>query len=143
MNVNKFNAEGYQDPTAYEALKAIKNKEREYFAYRPIVYICSPYAGDIEKNVKAARSYSRFAVDAGYIPFAPHLLFTQFLDDSNPDDRKLGMFFGNAFMSKCAELWVFGELISEGMQAEIKRAKWKNIHIRYFTKNCEEVSKNA
>lgn len=67
MNVNKFNAEGYQDPTAYEALKAIKNKEREHFVYRPIVYICSPYAGDIEKNVKAARRYSQFAVDADYI----------------------------------------------------------------------------
>ena len=32
---------------------------------RPLVYICSPYAGDILSNIGAARSYSRFAVDYG------------------------------------------------------------------------------
>lgn len=143
MSVNKFNSEGYKDPTAYEALTNIEKKEHAIFAYRPIVYICSPYAGDIENNIKAAQRYSRFAVDTGYIPFAPHLLFTQFLDDTDPDERKLGMFFGNAFMSKCSELWVFGDRISEGMQTEIKHAKRKNFRIRYFTENCEEVQENA
>lgn len=143
MSVNKFNSEGYKDPTAYEALTAIENKEREIFAFRPIVYICSPYAGDIENNVKAARRYCRFAVDVGYIPFAPHLLFTQFMNDTDSYERKLGLFFGNALMSKCAELWVFGSNISEGMQTEIKRARWKNFRIRYFTENCEEVQKDA
>lgn len=38
-------------------------------------------------------------------------------------------------MSKCAEIWVFGSRISSGMEAEIKRAKWKGYHLRYFTKN--------
>lgn len=132
MSVNKFNSEGYKDPTAYEALTNIEKKEHEIFAYRPIVYICSPYAGDIENNVKAAQRYSRFAVDAGYIPFAPHLLFTQFLNDADTNERKLGLFFGNALMSKCAELWVFGDRISEGMQTEIKRAKRKKLPYSLF-----------
>ena len=139
MSIDKRNNEGYFDPTAYEALYMIEKEERALRAFRPIVYICSPYAGDIEKNVKAAQGYSRFAVDKGFIPVAPHLLFPQFLNDADPDERELGLFFGNALMSKCAEVWVFGSTISAGMETEIKRAKWKDYRLRYFTENCEEV----
>lgn len=105
------------------------------------MYICSPYAGDVEGNTAAARRYSRFAVEAGYIPIAPHLLFPQFLDDNKPKERELGLFFGNAILSKCAEMWVFGDRISEGMEAEIKRATWKGHRIRYFRETCEEVTR--
>ena len=129
MSISKYNSEGYPDPTAHGALEIIEQEEHALRAFRPIVYICSPYAGDIEANVTAARRYSRFAVDAGYIPIAPHLLFP----------RELGLFFGNALMSKCSEVWVFGSHISEGMKAEINRAKWKNYRLRYFTEQCQEV----
>ena len=133
------NAEGYPDPTAFEAFCAIEKEEKALRAFRPFVYICSPYAGDVENNVAAARRYSRFAVETGYIPIAPHLLFPQFLDDTNPKERELGLLFGNALLSKCAEMWVFGHRISAGMDAEIKRAVWKGHRIRYFTEACEEV----
>lgn len=139
MSISKLNAERYYDPTAYEALSAIEKEERALRAFRPIVYICSPYAGEVSKNVENARRYSRFAVDQGYIPLAPHLLFPQFLNDHNPKERQLGLFFGNALMSKCTEVWVFGSRISSGMEDEIKRARWKNYRIRYFTDSCEEV----
>ena len=139
MSVDKFNSEGYYDPTAYEAMSTVEKEERALRAFRPIVYICSPYAGEIEKNVKAAQEYSRFAVEKGYIPIAPHLLFPQFLNDANPRERQLGLFFGNALMSKCSEIWVFGSRISAGMETEINRAKWKNYRLRYFTETCEEV----
>lgn len=118
MSISKFNSEGYHDPTAYDALSSIENEARALRAFRPIVYICSPFAGDIEKNVVATRTYSRFAVEQGYIPIAPHLLFPQFLDDSDPKERELGLFFGNAIMSKCSEVWVFVSHISSGMEAE-------------------------
>ena len=110
-------------------------------AFRPIIYICSPFSGDVDGNVAAAQHYSRFAVDKGYIPVAPHLLVPQFLDDNDPNERQLGLFFGNALMSKCAEVWVFGSTISAGMEAEIKRATWKDYRLRYFTEECEEVQK--
>lgn len=135
----KYNNEGYYDPTAHEALLSVEKEEQALRAFRPIVYICSPYAGEIDKNVKAAQRYSHFAVKEGYIPVAPHLLFPQFLNDADPKERKLGLFFGNALMSKCSEVWVFGENISSGMEAEIKRAKWKNYRLRYFTEDCKEV----
>lgn len=143
MSINKFNCEGYYDPTTYEALTNIEQEERALRAFWPIIYICSPFSGAVDENIAAAQRYSRFAVDNGCIPFAPHLLFPQFLDDNNPKERQLGLFFGNALMSKCAEVWVFGSNISAGMETEIKRAKWKDYRLRYFTENCEEVIDHA
>ncbi len=134
------NAEGHSDPTAFEAFCALEKEEKALRAFRPIVYICSPFAGDIENNTAAARRYSRFAVESGYIPIAPHLLFPQFLNDGDPKERELGLVFGNAILSKCAEMWVFGDRISEGMETEIKRATWKGHRIRYFSEACEEVT---
>ena len=141
MSINKLNSEGYYDPTAYEAMTLVEKEERALRAFRPIVYICSPFSGDVEGNIESAQRFSRFAVDKGYIPIAPHLLFPQFLNDNDPKERQLGLFFGNALMSKCAEVWVFGSIISPGMAAEIKRAKWKDYRLRYFNENCVEVQK--
>lgn len=138
MRAEKYNSEGYYDPTAYEALANICGEQK--FAFRPIVYICSPYAGDVDSNVVSAQKYCRYAVDTGYIPLAVHLLYPQFMDDNDPHERALGMFFGSALMSKCAEVWVFGKYISQGMQEEIRRAGWKNIPVRYFTEECQEVT---
>lgn len=59
MSINKFNSEGYYDPTAYEAMTAVEKEERALRAFRPIVYICSPYAGDVPTNVENARKYRR------------------------------------------------------------------------------------
>lgn len=139
MSISKYNSEGYPDPTAHDALEVIVEREKSLHAFRPIVYICSPYAGNIEANITAARRYSRFAVDAGYIPITPHLFFPQFLDDTNQQERELGLFFGNILMDKCTEVWVFGDRISKGMNAEINRAKRKNYRLRYFTEKCQEV----
>lgn len=141
MSIDKYNAEGYYDPTAYEAMSIIEKEERALRAFRPLVYICSPYAGDIENNVKAAQGYSRFAVRKGYIPIAPHLLFPQFMNDADPKERKLALLFGNFLMSKCSEIWVFGEHISTGMEAEIKQARQKKYRLRFFKESCEEVQK--
>ena len=143
MSIEKYNAERYADPTAYAAMTNIEKEEKALYTFRPIVYICSPYAGDVESNVRAAQRYSRFAVDRGYLPIAPHLLFPQFMNDRDVKERQLGMFFGNVLMSKCAEVWVFGSRISSGMEAEIERAKRKNYTVRYFDAELKEVTNNA
>lgn len=139
--MNKFNAEHYDDPTPHQALNAIEAEKKAARAYRPMVYICSPYSGDVAGNVENARRYSRFTFEQGYIPIAPHLLFTQFLDDSAPMEREMGMHFGNVLMSLCREVWVFGDTISPGMDAEIRRARWKNYRLRFFTNDLKEVEK--
>lgn len=141
---SKRNSEGYSSPTEYEALTRIEKEEKvaaKAAAFRPVVYICSPYSGDTERNVENARRYSRFAVDRHYLPITPHIYFTQFMDDNVPEERNTAIFMNWVLISKCVELWVFGETISSGMKAEIERAKRKKMKIRYFTEELEEVCK--
>ena len=142
MGISRSNREGSSHPPSHAALSGIRREERAARrAYRPLVYICSPFAGDIEGNTQKARRYSRFAVKSGAIPLAPHLLFPQFLDDTKPAERAIGMFMGMVLLAKCEQLWVFGKTISTGMAAEIEKAEKRDMVIRYFTENCEEVSK--
>ena len=58
---------------------------------RPLIFVCSPYRGDMETNTQNARQYCRLVMEQGGIPFAPHLLFTQFLDDAIPKERERGL----------------------------------------------------
>lgn len=148
MRFSKFNSEGYYDPTTYEALKNVDRAQREARqqelkkstpGFRPLVYICSPYSGDTVVHTRNAQRYCRFAVDQRCIPLAPHLLFPQFMDDTNSRDRTLALFMGNVLMGKCQEVWVFGENISAGMSQEIDQAERHNMIIRYFSSQCTEV----
>lgn len=136
MAISKFNSEGYFDPTTYEALSNVEKEERAA-RYRPLVYICSPFSGDISGNIDRARRYSRFAVDEKAIPLAPHLLFPQFMDEST--ERELAVFMDMVLLGRCEQVWVFGSHISDGMAAEIEKAKRKQIRIRYFTEDCKEA----
>jgi hypothetical protein len=142
MSINKYNSEGYRDPTVYEALRRIE-KEAKKTPFKPIIFICSPFAGDTERNLERARGYSRFVVNQNAIPLAPHLLFPQFMDDGDQEQRDLGLFFGMVLMSKCQELWVFGKNITKGMAVEIEKAKRCGLPIRYFTECCKEVEGDA
>jgi len=142
MSINKYNAEGYLDLTAYEALLAT-TREAKKAAFRPLVFICSPLAGDVEHNLEQARRFCRFAVTKGAIPLAPHLLFPQFMDDSDKIERNLAIFMGLVLLSKCHELWCFGNKISSGMAIELEKAKRLGIPIRHFTGQCAEVKQSV
>ena len=98
---NLYNSEGYFSPTEFEAFTRIEKAEKEA-AYRPVVYICSPYSGDTERNIENAKKYSRFAVDRNYLPITPHIYFTQFMDDEIPEERKTAIFMNRVLLSKCA-----------------------------------------
>ncbi len=132
MEIDLHNNEGYVDPTPHEAFRNMSRNRILSKRFRPVVYICSPYRGDMAGNVQRAREYCRFAVKKGAIPYAPHLLMPQFMDDDDEDERNLALFMGQVMLDKCAELWVFGTCITEGMQGEIERAKGKRKRIRYF-----------
>jgi len=142
MGISKYNAEGYLDLTAYEALLAT-TREAKKAAFRPLVFICSPLAGDVEHNLEQARRFCRFAVTKGAIPLAPHLLFPQFMDDSDKIERNLAIFMGLVLLSKCHELWCFGNKISSGMAIELEKAKRLGIPIRHFTGQCAEVKQSV
>lgn len=140
------NAEGYADPTAAAAISTVVREEKMAARHlamtaapSPLVYICSPYRGDTEANAERAKGYCRFAVSKKAIPFAPHLLYPQFLDDADRNEREIGLGCGMAILKRCEQIWVFGERISEGMAGEISSAKKYGIPIRYFNRRCQEV----
>ncbi len=99
------------------------------------VYICSPLRGNYEENTKNAIDYCRNAILRGdlfgpaILPIAPHIYFTQFLDDTVPREREKGLSLGLSLLSKCDELWIYGKTISEGMKGEISAAARMNIPI--------------
>ena len=132
------NASGYIDPTAYEALQDILQEARaKRLGFMPLTYICSPYRGDVEQNLQNARRYCAFALSQGALPVAPHLLFPQFLGAE--ETRELALYMGLILLSKCRELWFFGDTVSEGMKREISRARWRGMIVRHFTSDCKEV----
>lgn len=51
-----------------------------------MTYICSPCRGDYEKNITKAQEYCREALLEGLLPIAPHVYFTQFIDDTHPKE---------------------------------------------------------
>lgn len=95
-----------------------------------LIYIASPYAGDIEKNVAFAQRACRYAIHQGYIPIAVHLLYPQMLDDGEPAERELGLQLGQQLLRRCDELWVCGDRISSGMAREISEANHLSIPVK-------------
>ena len=132
------NAEGYADPTAGAAIASVTREEKAK-TYKPLVYVCSPFSGDIETNTENAKRYCRFAVDSNAIPLAPHLHYPSFMREDDPAEREMGLFFGIVLLGKCDELWVFGEKVSVGMAKEIEIAEKRGMRIRRFNSKCEEV----
>ena len=128
--MERKNHEGYADPTAYAALTRVIRQNR-------FAYICSPYRDNPRVNIMRARHYCKFAVSKGRIPIAPHLYFPQFMSEEMERERVMQMNF--ELLKLCSEVWVFGDRITEGMEAELARGGRLRKKIRYFTTKCEEV----
>ena len=125
MGADKFNGSGCFDKTAYKVMRREKRKKR-----LSLVYICSRYAGDVEKNVDAAKKYCRFVLNQNVVPLAPHLLYPRFMDDSKEQD--LVRTINKVLLGRCDKVWVFGETISSGMGYELKLARNFKKPIKYF-----------
>ena len=107
--------------------------------YYPLVYVCSPYRGNVDENVINARKYSRFTFDEKNIPITPHLLYPQFINDNDLFERNIAIHKINyVLIGLCKEMWVFGDVITEGMEREILIAKKRKMRIRYFSKDLKE-----
>lgn len=104
------------------------------------MYICSPYSGDVEKNVGLSRALCAHAVSRNKVPLAPHLHFPQFMDDTGAADRELAMFFNRVLLSKCEKIWVYMARVSAGMRAQIECAHHLELPITYFDTDFQEVT---
>ena len=95
-----------------------------------LVYIASPYAGDVEGNVAFAKAACRYAAAQGCTPVAVHLMYPQFLDDRVPKEREAGLRMGRRVLAACEEIWLCGERMSAGMKAEEAEAKRLGLSIQ-------------
>lgn len=104
------------------------------------VYICSPCRGDYENNIQRAKEFSRAAVERGCIPITPHIYLTQFMDDTIPAERELGLSIGRELVLMCDELWAFGiDCPTAGMTAEIELARERGIPVRNGYEAISEI----
>jgi hypothetical protein len=96
------------------------------------VILESPFAGEVERNIKYARECVKDCLKRGEAPIASHLLYTQegILDDNVPEERKLGTEAGLVW-KEVAELHVFyiDYGISKGMQYGMEYATKNKIPV--------------
>jgi hypothetical protein len=100
----------------------------------PLVIIESPFAGDVDTNVKYARACMRDSLNRGESPFAMHLLYTQegILNDNVLEERNRGIEAGLAWGKHASKTIVYTDLgITPGMEKGIQRAKDEGREIEY------------
>lgn len=90
------------------------------------VVVESPYAGDIDKNLRYLRACMSDCIHRREAPYASHALYTQpgVLKDEVPEERKLGIEAGFAFRGRLHKTIVYTDLgYSTGMRYGIKHAE--------------------
>lgn len=134
------NSEGYMDLVPHKAILNVKREKKteSKSAFRPLVYICAPFSGNIEGNKKKAAEFAHYAYKQGCIPITPHLLFP-FMNDESKQERELALHMDLVLMGKCQEVWVLSERITASMSAEIEKAQRRRQAVRYFRNDFTEV----
>ena len=91
------------------------------------VYIISRYRAFTERgrefNRRVARYFCRKVILEGKQPIAPHLYYTQFLDDGDERERRIGTQIGIKELREADEflLILIDGKISKGMRREIRQ----------------------
>ena len=108
------------------------------------VILESPYAGNVEENIKYARACVLDSLMRDEAPLASHLLYTQegILRDAVPKERRRGILAGHKWLVVAEAVVVYTDRgLSPGMKQAIAGAKELNIPIEYrslYVKSGEE-----
>lgn len=103
------------------------------------VNIESPFAGNVEENVRYLRACMQDCLLRGEAPFASHALYTLegVLDDDVPEQRRLGMDAGFEINARLDATVVYTDLgMSTGMEEGIQRALDDQRSVEYRTLLC-------
>lgn len=100
-----------------------------------LVIVESPYAGDVERNLRYLRVAMRDCLLRGEAPFASHALYTQpdVLDDNEAAERRLGIDAGLEWGMRADKTVVYSDLgMSSGMKygVDIARASGREVEFR-------------
>ena len=127
----------------------MKQKTVMDLAERKRVFICSPLRPrkgtakeqqiELFQNLELANLACRYAVQHGCNPMAPHLLIPGFLDDTDPEEREIGIQLGLDWLMDCDELWVIGERVSDGMRQEIDAARELGIPVVHISFGADPI----
>jgi hypothetical protein len=101
-----------------------------------IVIVESPFAGDVERNLRYVRAAMRDCLLRGEAPFASHALYTQpgVLRDDVPAERQQGIEAGFRFRAMAHKTVVYTDLgVTEGMKTGIMHATEMGHEIEYRT----------
>jgi hypothetical protein len=96
------------------------------------VIIESPLSGDMAKNQRYARKCLKDSLLRGEAPYASHLLYTQVLDDTVPEEREMGIKAGFEWGKVADMVAVYTDLgISKGMEQGIENARKNGLKVVY------------
>jgi hypothetical protein len=95
-----------------------------------MVFIAHPISGDVENNCRKVLEICRQIHTKDVIPVFPRFTWCQYLTDS-PEDKELALAVAEAYFRSGAvdELWVYGDVLSEGMKKEIWLAQKLGIKV--------------
>ena len=102
-----------------------------------LVYICSPYDGDMQDYVKA-KAYCREVLREGNLPVALHVYLPPLIqrdETENEKDQKYALAAAAAMIPHCDEVRVYGHKITEKMQKEIAIANEYRMAVKYEEEN--------
>lgn len=97
-----------------------------------VVFVASPWSG----GPKGYRQYLKKAVldslDRGEVPIASHGFYPNYLDDTTPLERKIGLTCGLELLRRSDELAVYADHgMTPGMEVEVQLAVRHRIPITF------------
>lgn len=112
---------------------------------KKLVFVSTPFHADTGAemlgNIRLAQRICKQVLEDGGIPYAPHLLFPQFLDDADACQRAAGIEAGIEMLRRCDILVFSGGKVTDGMTQEMKAASDLGIPVVYFKDPEESESK--
>ena len=111
------------------------------------VYVISRYRATKRRqrkfNLSVAKYFCKKIIDEGNVPVAPHIYYTQFLDDNHLEDRAKGCELGIWELQNSQEflLVVIDGVISEGMRNELKEVARLGMKGRFIYMTHDKISK--
>lgn len=98
------------------------------------VMIASPLRGDETTNIRYAQSCAKDCFARGEAPWAPHLLYPQFMRDDIEAERNVSIAAGIEWAEQAEVLAVYTDRgISSGMRTEIAAATKYGVLVEYRT----------
>ena len=141
MGINKFNCEGYYDPTPYEALTRIENWRRASSTHSgPLFTSALRSPGMWRATRKRRRATAGLRWTPGISPSRPTCTFPGLWMTPTPGSGIWLCSWTSSCSPNAPSCGCSGTTVSKGMGIEIEKAKRKGQTIRYFTENCQEVS---